>query len=263
MPHALMTLTSDQIIGWIAHYFWPFCRIGGFFLIVPILGTRLVPSRVRLLLALTLTLLVAPSIDVMPLVSPLSVEGITIIAQQILIGLVMGFMVQILFQICVIGGQMIAMQNGLGFSTLLDPVNGINVASIAQLYLMSSNLMFLAFNGHLWLIKTLCESFYSLPIGTLGVAPDDLFALVEMGSWLFASGLLVALPAVTALLLVNIAFGVMSKVAPQMNIFSIGFPFTMVFGLVIIWISMTSYLPQFEQFTDETFGHIEALIKRP
>ena len=220
---------------------------------VPIVGTRLVPARIRLALAVTMTVLVAPLVPRVPMISPLSIPGILILVQQLFIGFMLGFVVQILFQVCVVGGQLVAMQNGLGFATLVDPVNGINVASISQFYLMSSNLLFLVMNGHLAMIELLIDSFTQLPIGSGRTFSDLYFGIVQRGSWLFKSGVLVALPAITAMLLVNLAFGIMSKVAPQMNIISIGFPFNMVLGLIIIWVSMAGFIPQFERFMAETF----------
>lgn len=257
----MLQFSEALLLDWISGYFWPFCRISAFFLIVPILGTRLVPVKIRLLLALSITFLVAPNVEQIPGITPLSPDGIVLVANQITIGIAMAFIVQILFQVCVVGGQMIAMQNGLGFATLVDPVNGVNVASISQLYLMSSNLIFLSINGHLWLINTLSESFSLLPIGQISLHPDNYYRIAGLGSWLFTSGLMVALPAVTGLLLVNIAFGVISKVSPQMNIFSIGFPFTMVFGLVIIWFTMAGYLPQFLEFVNVSFMNITTLLQ--
>ena len=255
----MLMVSESEIITAMVQYFYPFCRIGTFFLIVPIIGTRLVSIRIRLVLAMTVTLLVVPSIEVYPDVDPLSADSFRIVFDQMSIGLFIGFMIQLLFQICVLGGQIIAIQNGLGFSTLIDPVNGINVASISQLYLMASNLIFLAMNGHLWLIQALALSFNSMPIGE-AILIDNYLAIANMGSWIFNAALMVSLPAVAAILLVNLAFGIMSKVAPQLNIFSIGFPMVMIFGLVIIWVTMESYLPQFERFSLEAFEMINEFL---
>lgn len=261
MSGAVVVLSIDQITSVLTQYFWVFCRVGGFFLMVPIIGTRLVSARIRLSLALSISVLVAPVIDTVPLISPLSIPGFVVIVQQLLIGFILGFVFQILFQVCIVGGQLIAMQNGLGFATLVDPVNGINVAAVSQFYLMSSNLFFLAMNGHLAMIELLVSSFTQLPIGAQVPFPDLFFALAYRGSWLFESGVLVALPAITALLLVNLSFGIMTKVAPQMNVISVGFPFIMVFGLVIMWISMNGFLPQFQRFSQESLEFMRVLIE--
>ena len=227
---------------------------------VPIIGTQLVPTRIRLGLALATTVVVAMTLPRAPAVDPFSGASFLIVVQQLVLGIAMGFLVQLLFHIFVIGGQAVAMQNGLGFGTLMDPVNGINVTSISQLYLMSTNLLFFSMNGHLALIEMLTQSFYSLPISTAGYDIDRLYFVVEQGSWMFRGAILVALPAVTALLVVNFTFGVMSRVAPQMNIIAVGFPFTMVVGLVIIWLTLGNVLPQFERLLAESYLMLRNMV---
>ncbi len=256
-----MEIALETLYEIMASYFWAFCRIGAFFLVVPIIGTQLVPTRIRLGLALGVTLVVMLSVPQMPAFDPLSLPSFIIILQQILIGAAMGFLVQIMFQVFVVGGQLVAMQNGLGFGTLMDPVNGINVTSISQLYLMTTNLLFFSMNGHIAMIRFLAQSFETLPISEQGIPVDNFMLLVEQGSWMFSGALLVALPAVIALLVVNFTFGVMSRVAPQMNIIAVGFPFTMVIGLVIIWLTLANVMPQFERLFEELFVIMAALVR--
>ncbi len=256
-----MEFALNQVYEWLGQLFYPFCRIGAFFMVVPIIGTQLVPARIRLTLTLPITLLVVSVAPAAPPVEPFSGESFMLIAQQLVLGAAMGFLVQLLFHVFVVGGQLIAMQNGLGFSTLMDPVNGISVTSISQLYLMSTNLLFFAFNGHLAMIELLADSFYTLPISLSGYDPQRLMYVAEQGTWLFRGAILVALPAVTALLIVNFTFGVISRVAPQMNIIAVGFPFTMVVGLIIIWLTLGNVLPQFERLSEEIFVLLRSLVQ--
>ena len=257
----MVDLGITQIYQWIGQYFWPFCRISAFFMILPVFSTQLVPIRIRLGLALATTVLVAPTIKSVPGFELMSLPSILVIAQQLLIGLALGFVVQLLFQVFVIGGQAVAMQNGLGFASLVDPVNGISVASISQVYLMTVNLLFFAMNGHLAVIKLLSESFQSLPLGTSGIPTDNYLELVRLGSWMFSGALMVALPSTISLLVVNITFGVIARVAPQMNIIAVGFPFTMVLGLVIIWLTLANVLPQFERLSTEAYTLMTQMVK--
>lgn len=257
-----MEFALEQLYSVMGHYFWVFCRVGAFFLVVPIIGTKLVPARIRLGLALATSLLVASAIPSAPAIDPFTFPSFVIVVQQFLIGAVMGFMVQIMFQVFIIGGQMVAMQNGLGFGTLMDPVNGISVTSISQLYLMTTNLLFFSMNGHISLIRLLSNSFYTFPMEAGGLPADHFFFLVSQGSWMFSGAILVALPAVMSLLVVNFTFGVMSRVAPQMNIIAIGFPFTMVLGLVIIWLTLANVMPQFERLFEEVFILLDALVTK-
>lgn len=257
----MIEISLQDIYRWIGQYFWPFCRVSGFLIMLPIFSTQLVSTRIRLGLALALTLVLAPVIEPVPMIEIFSFESALIIAQQIIIGLAMAFVLQILFHIFVIGGQIVAMQNGLGFATLVDPVNGINVASISQVYLMMVNLLFFALNGHLAVLHLLGTSFEVLPIGS-GLLPAENFkALADLGSWMFTGALMVALPSIIALLIVNLAFGVISRVAPQMNIIAIGFPFTMVMGLIIIWLTVANVLPQYETLSIDAFEFMRDMVK--
>lgn len=255
-------LELAQIYQWIAQYFFPFCRIAAFFTVLPIFSTQLVPVRVRLGLAVATTVIMAPVIDPVPVSELMTIPSFLIILQEILIGLVIGFVIQLLFQVFVIGGQAVAMQNGLGFATLVDPVNGVNVASISQIYLMTVNLLFFAMNGHLAVIHLIGTSFQHLPVAGSGIALENYYELVNLGGWMFSGALLVALPSTISLLVVNLAFGVISRVAPQMNIIAVGFPFTMVLGLIIIWLTLGNVLPQYERLSDEAFELMTDIVKK-
>lgn len=255
-----MDITDAQINAWIAQYFWPFCRIGAFFLAMPLVGTRSVPMNTRLLFALAVTALTAPLAGNMPAIELMSFSSILIIFQQILIGLALGFIVQMLFQLFIIGGQLVAMQNGLGFSAMIDPTNGLNVTAVSQIYLMAVNLVFFAMDGHLALFRLIVESFRSLPVSVQGISADGLLLIVSTGTWMFENAVLLALPAVIALLIVNLAFGVMSRVAPQMNIMSVGFPLNMVTGALILWITLNSVVPMFERTFDENLDFFEEVM---
>ncbi len=255
-----MELTTLEITAWISRYFWPFCRIGAFFMVVPIIGTKVVPARIRLGLCLLVTMVVAPVLPEMPLLNGLNIQDWLIIAQQILIGIAMAFIVQMLFHIFVLAGQMIAMQMGLGFASMLDPVNGVSVAVLSQFYLMLIMLIFLAMNGHLVLFEVLVESFNVLPVSLYELNQNMLWQLVAWGAWMFSSALIIALPAVTALLIVNFSFGIMNRAAPQMNIFALGFPMSMLLGLLIVFISLKGFLPQFQGFTEEALFMMRQFI---
>jgi flagellar biosynthetic protein FliR len=257
-----MLTISDQVIGsWVGSFMWPFIRITTFLMMVPVFGTQLVPPRTRLILSVFITLIVMPSLPAVPLVDAISLKSIVLIAQQILIGAALAFCLQLLFQIFILAGQIMAMQMGLGFASMMDPINGISVVVLSQFYLMLVMLVFLAMNGHLMMIDVLIESFKALPIAESGLGATDIYGLVAQGSWLLASGLLISLPAVTASLVVNLAFGVMTRAAPQLNIMSIGFPVMVGFGLFIVWISLTGFLPQYHHMAGQAFELMHALLK--
>ena len=258
----MIELTDEMIGSWVSHFMWPFFRLSAFLVIVPVLGARLVPTRVRLGLALVTTTVIYPLLPDMPIIEAVDLQTFILILEQILIGTTLGFLVFVIMQIFILAGQTISMQMGLGFASMVDPVNGISVAVISQWYQIMVTLVYLAINGHLITLQVVLDSFYTLPIGQGLFTIDSWLRLAEFGSWLFRASLMLALPAVTALLLVNLAFGVMTRAAPQLNVFALGFPVTMLGGLVIVWLSYSAAAPLVEQFLNTHVQFMRALIGR-
>jgi len=256
-------ISADLISQWIGQHFWPFFRLASFMMVIPFIGTQLVPARVRLGLALLITVLVVPMIPAVPRVDALSADAVVITLQQILIGVGMGFALTMLFQLFVVAGQMIAMQMGLGFASMVDPANGVNVPVLSQIYSITITLLYLAMNGHLVAFDVFIESFHTLPIGLEGLGQAGVWSLAHRISWMFAAAMLLALPAVTAVFIVNISFGVMTRAAPQMNIFALGFPIGLIFGLFAIWVLHANFLPHFEQYSRATFEFMRQLQGQP
>jgi flagellar biosynthetic protein FliR len=233
----MITLSANQLDGWLVELFWPFVRIGSCFMLAPAFGAQMVPARIRIVLAGAVALLVAPLVTV-PDVSPFSAAGVLITVQQIIIGAALGFSLQILFEAVSLGGELLANSMGLSLAFNIDPQNGASTPTVGQLYSILVTLIFLVLNGHLALINTLVDGFHTLPIGTSGLGANGLWSVVNWGSQLFSGALVVALPGVTALLIANLAFGVVSRAAPTLNIFSVGLPVSLVFGLVAIMASL-------------------------
>jgi flagellar biosynthetic protein FliR len=228
-----------------------FCRIGAFVSVSPIFGSRLVPTRVRLLIALALTAVMLPSLPQQPeSFFSLSPAFWLRIASEVLMGVALGFATQLFFHLFVMGGQIIALQMGLGFASMFDPDNGAGVTVVGQFYMLMVTMVFLAMNGHLVLLQFVLESYRVSTFFTPEMGGD----MVELGAFMFGGALLVSLPAVTALLLVNLAFGVLTRAAPQLNIFSLGFPMTLLFGVIVLWVSSAGWLPQFDALSLEFFA---------
>jgi flagellar biosynthetic protein FliR len=158
----------------------------------------------------------------------------------------------------VIAGQIVAIQMGLGFASMVDPANGVSVPVIGQLFMILVTLLFLAMNAHLVVFEVLAESFFTLPVGSGFLVENYLEIALKLG-WVMGAALLMVLPAVTALLVVNLAFGVMTRAAPQLNIFSIGFPLTLVLGMVIVWIGMADILSQYQRFATEALQFLREM----
>ncbi len=257
----MLELTEAQIMQFVSSYFFPLVRITAFLLAAPIFGTQVLTARVRVVLGFMITVILAPLLPAGPQYEALSLSVLLVVVQQILIGVSLAFIFQVVFQIFVMTGQYIAMSMGLGFAAMNDPASGLSVTIVSQFYLLTTTLLFVSINGHLVLIQILVDSFTVMPIGLTGFSTADLSKIFGLGSWMFASGLTIALPILTSLLLVNIAFGVMSRSAPQINVFVVGFPMTLIFGLFVMWLGFDAFLPIFREYTTQGFIFAQELLK--
>ena len=228
---------------------------------MPVIGTHLVPARIRLALAVMTSFLVQPFLPALP-EADLNLQTLGMVLQQMLIGIAMAFVLQIVFQVFVIAGQIIAMQMGLGFASMNDPSTSSSASVLGQFYVMLVILLFLGAGGHLLAIHALIDSFHTLPVQNTMIFDRQAFwHLAGMVSWMLGSALLVSLPAVTALLIVNIAFGVMARAAPQLNIFSLGFPMTLLFGLLVVWITLSDIQTPFQAIMNQGFNQLALLVQ--
>lgn len=248
-----MVLPMDQFVGWFSQVFWALLRVGGFVMVVPIFGNQMVSPRIKVALTLAIALAVAPLLTPMPPLTEISLGLFVDVMLQLVAGIGLGFATMVFFQLFVVAGQFIGMQMGLGFAIMVDPGNGVQVTALSQFFLMLVTLTFVAMNGHLVLLEVLVTGFKQFPLGTDVPVAELGREIARLGGWMFMGGVLVALPAVVSLLVVNLAFGVMSRSAPQLNIFSLGFPFSLLFGLLIVWFSLHGWLPQFDSLAAEFF----------
>jgi flagellar biosynthetic protein FliR len=256
----MLALSDAQIGAWISSFLLPLFRVTALLMTMPVIGTELVSSRVRLYLALAITLVLVPNLAPMPLLEGISLASVLLIGQEILIGAMLGLVLQLFFQIFVVAGQILAIQIGLGFASMIDPSNGVSVPVVSQYFTMLVTLLFLAMNGHLVVFDVLAESFVTLPVGSV-LSVAHYWEVAVMLGWVLAAGLLLVLPAVTALLVVNVAFGVMSRAAPQLNVFSIGFPLTLVLGLLIMWISLGDILAHYQVLVSEALIRLREMVR--
>ncbi|HPF59097.1 MAG TPA: flagellar biosynthetic protein FliR [Candidatus Competibacteraceae bacterium] len=254
-----MQISSAEAAAWAGTFLWPLTRVAAMVLTAPVFSSRVTPRRVRLMVALALTWAILPFVPPMPMVEPLSPAGLLVTAQQLLIGLSMGFLLRLVFGALELGGQVIATQVGLGFASLVDPQSGAQSALLSQFYTLLGTLVFLGLNGHLMLIQLLADSFTVLPVAPTGADRDWLWIVVNWAGHMFAGAVLVALPAIASLLVVNMAFGVMVRAAPQLNIFAVGFPITLILGLLIILYSLPNLMYQLNNLFSEAFRGISQL----
>lgn len=258
-----MEFSIAEITGALGSYLWPFFRITAMIMVAPIFSSNFVSARARLLIALAASMVIIPTIPTeMPQVAPLSASGLLIIAHQILIGACMGFMLQLLFNAFIVAGQIVAMQMGLGFASMVDPQNGVMVPVISQLYLIMVTLLFVTIDGHLILIQVVNESFTTMPVAASGLVANDFRDIVTQASWMYAAGVIIALPAIGSLMMVNLSFGILSRAAPQISPFTIGFPMTIITGFVIIMVTLPLVAEHLVDMSDHMLQMARLLVTR-
>ncbi|MGV6858122.1 MAG: flagellar biosynthetic protein FliR [bacterium] len=254
------SLTSAELNQWVGTFFWPFLRVGGMFMIAPVISGRQMPRQYRIALTFLVTFAVMPFIDAVPVVDPLSAESLLISMNQLLTGFAMGFIILLVINAVILAGENISMSMGMGFAVMSDPINGGQSAVVGQFFMVLASLLFLSFNGHLALIEMVAESFRVLPVSTQGIGTEGIWSLLVGVSHLFEGALAIALPAIAALLSVNLAMGIITRASPQLNIFSIGFPITMTVGFIVMNLSLPNFLPIFEHLLDNGFDAAKALF---
>ncbi|CAM2906661.1 flagellar biosynthetic protein FliR [Vibrio diazotrophicus] len=233
-----MELSFSEISSWLGQLWWPFFRIGAAFISMPIFGDLLIPVWIRTLLALSITVITAPLMPTMPEVELFSMTSLFLAFEQAVWGLLFGLIIHMLFTVFTMLGQIVSLQMGLGMAVMNDPVNGMSVPILSRIFLIFSTLLFLALEGHLLVIDILIQSFEVWPVGS-GITILSVKTLIFVFGWMFSAALALALPAIVAMLLANISFGVMNRAAPSLNVYALGFPMTMLLGLFTVLLSVS------------------------
>ena len=253
-----MTLLASEIIQGFYTFLWPMVRISALLMTAPVISINAVNIRLRILIALALTIMIYPLVD-WPVIDPVSAEGIFEIFNQIFIGAIMGLMLQIVTAAIVVGGQSIAAALGLGMANMIDPNVG-NVPVIAQFFIILSSLIFIGFGGHVVLVGLLLESFLTVPIGMTFVGAMTLGNLVSWSSMMFLGAVLLALPLMVTMLFINIGVGVITRAAPSLNIFAVGFPAFIFSGFIILIVTMAIIGNRIEWLWIQAFLRLRNLL---
>jgi len=228
----MLTFTDAQVLAWITPILWPFLRVLALFSALPVFAQRGVPVRVRVALAFLIAFCAQATLPTMPLIPLDSAPAVMAVAQQVLIGLSLGFAVRIVFTAIEFAGELIGLQMGLNFAGFFDPMSGGDATATSRFFGVSVGWLFIVTGGHLALIAAVIQSFQSFPVGP---EPFAFLRTVQPQSWgaeVFRLGLWIALPMIAMLLFVNLVLGIISRVAQQMNVFAIGFPITVSVGLI-------------------------------
>ncbi len=256
----MITVSSDLLQTWIVSLLWPLTRVLGMIASAPILSHSAVPNRIKLGLGIMLTLIIIPTLPAIPSFEIFSFKGLLILAQQLMIGLAIGFCMRLVFSAIELAGHMIGMTMGLGFASFFDPQTSGQTTAISQFLVILAMLIFLSLNGHLLMVSAIANSFTSMPIG-VETSSVDYMKIVQWAEMIFTAGMSLALPVVTALLITNMALGILTKTAPQLNLFGIGFPITISVGFIVLAVSLSSIEKPIENLIELGTTHMSQVAK--
>jgi len=256
----MLTLNSDLIQAWVVTILIPLVRILGFVAIAPFFGNQAISMPIKVAMGVLLAMMIAPAAPAMPTVDLLSLRGILIIAEQMIIGLAIGLMMQIIFSAIEMAGQISGMTMGFGFATNYDPQSAGSTIVIIQFMCILALLVFLSMNGHLIMISALLESFYAFPV-TAEPRMIDGMTIAIWGAKLFSISLQLSLPIVATLLITNLALGILTKSSPQLNIFGIGFPITLCVGFLVIMLMLPTMAAPYQYILEQGMAASKTMLK--
>ncbi|HYD61008.1 MAG TPA: flagellar biosynthetic protein FliR [Noviherbaspirillum sp.] len=255
----MVSFTSTELNVLIAGFLWPLTRILGLIATAPLFGNLSIPVRVKIGLGVMLALVIAPTVPAMPAADPMSLAGALILVQQLVIGLAMGFAMRIVFAAVEMAGEISGLTMGFGFATFFDPQTRGRSSAISQFLALLALMIFLALNIHLVLLATLADSFMSMPISGVPGGVQSFHDVANWGGLIFTAGVQLSLPIVATLLITNIALGVLTRAAPQLNLFGIGFPITLGAGFVVLALVLPYLATPLEKLFQEGIGVVRQI----
>ena len=249
----------DDVLVLLYTFLWPMTRISACLIATPIFSSMSVNTRLRVSLAMVLTILIYPLHD-WPIVDVLSGAGLVLFLEQVVIGVMMGLILQIVFAAVSAAGEFISLSMGLDFAMMVDPNSGVQTPVISQFLVVLATLVFVSIGGHLILLELLLDSFRLWPIGEPQLEMAMVWDLLQWSALLFTGAAMIALPAMVVLLLTNSAMGVVSRAAPSLNVFAVGFPLTLLMGIVVLIVLLPSFMGNVQNLWFEAFQQIRLLL---
>ncbi|MDR0233680.1 MAG: flagellar biosynthetic protein FliR [Zoogloeaceae bacterium] len=259
----MFSITSAQFEAWIASVIYPLARILAVAASAPFLSNAALPRRLRLIVGLALTLAIAPILPPLPEISPATGIGLWILAQQILIGVGMGLSMRIIFTAIDMGSAVIAFQMGLGFANFYDIQKTSQTSVVSNFMTLIATLLFVSMNGHLMYFAVIAQSFTAIPITATSLQPSSWEFLALLGSRIFSTGILLALPIIVMMMCCNLSLGILNRVAPQLHLFAIGFPITLMLGFVSLALMMGYLAVPLERLFNEGISAMLAFALPP
>ncbi|WP_338885252.1 flagellar biosynthetic protein FliR [Xenorhabdus sp. TH1] len=255
----MIPFDSETLSRLVSDFFLPMVRLLALFSTAPIFSEKQIPIRVKIGLALVITSLLVPTLP-SPQIPIFSVAGIWVLIQQVLVGMALGLTMQIAFAVVRHAGEVLGLQMGLSFATFFDPTGGPNMPILARILNMIMMLLFLAFDGHLWLLSILADTFYSIPIQLTQLNPKGFLLLSQSASLIFINGMMLAMPMITLLLVLNFSLGMLNRMTPQLSVFVVGFPLTLTVGIFTLSLLFPTLVPFTERLFGEMFDRLAIII---
>lgn len=228
----MIGIDEALLVQWLSPILWPFLRILAVFSVAPVFSSRSFPLRAKIGLAFLIALAVQASLPDGPLVGVNDKDAAGVVVQQVLVGVSIGFAVRLIFASMELAGEVVGFQMGLNFAAFFDPTVNSQSSAMGRFFSQLSLLLFIVTNAHLLVIGAFVSSFRAFPVGQPLILALSQMQLHQLGADIFTSAFWIALPVVGMLLFANLALGVISRVAPQMNIFAVGFPITLSIGIL-------------------------------
>lgn len=256
----MINISVDVLQAWVVNIFIPLTRILGFIAIAPLFSGTTVSMSIKVAVGVLLSLIVSPMVDLALSVDLVSLQGAIVIFQQLIIGFALGFVLRVLFSAVDLAGQLSGLTMGFGFATFFDPQSGGSTTVITTLVSMLFMLVFISMDGHLLMITALVESFVTLPVNQ-GLGTFNGMTIVRLGAVMFATGLQIAMPIIATLLVTNMALGVLTRSAPQLNIFGIGFPITIGVGFIVLALVLPSFAMPFHLLVERSISSMQQVFR--
>ncbi len=257
----MLSLTDAELARWLGQFMWPFLRILALFTAAPAFNSVAIPVRVKVALAFIIALAVGTSVK-QPAAFDVSWATAMLALEQVLVGLAIGFAMQLTLAAVGLAGEFIGMQMGFGFASMFDVQSGFQVPVMTNFFNLVALLLFFALNGHLLLLGVLVKSFTVVPlVAGAGITIDGWGALARAGATLFQMGIWLALPVIAILLAAHLAVGFVSRVAPQFNVMSVGFSVFMWVGVAAVIALVPFLVPAVEHAIEAGLGLIGAVLR--
>jgi flagellar biosynthetic protein FliR len=257
----MLSVTDAELTQWLGQFFWPFLRILALFAAAPGFSAAAIPMRAKVALAFVVTVAVSAAIKE---TAPLNLSWTTAVlaVEQVLIGVAIGFAMQLTLAAMGLAGEFVGIQMGFGFASLYDIQSGIQVPVMGNFFNLVALLLFLALNGHLVLLDVLVKSFTVVPIAVnSGITANGWHSLAQAGAWLFQMGFWLALPVIAVLLVTHLAVGFVSRVAPQFNVMSVGFSLFMWVGIAAVAALVPFLVPAVEHVIEAGLALVSAVLR--